>query len=123
GLLMAFTFVLVTRAPPYISVLRQRGAPFAVLDDGSVVNAVTVKVQNRRPEDARYDFELVDVDGGVVEIPGDAFEVGPQQTIGKPVLLKAPASSFPAGARNVIIRVRDEDGYKKDVKYRMMAPK
>lgn len=122
GLLMAFTFVLVTRAPAYISVLRQRGAPFAVLDDGSVVNAVTVKVQNRRPEDARYDFELVDVDGGKVEIAGEAFVVRPQETVGRPVLLKAPASSFPTGARNVIIRVRDEDGYEKDVKYRMMAP-
>ena len=122
GLLSAFMFVLLTRAPAYISILRQRGAPFAVLDDGSVVNAVTVKVQNRRPGDTAYDFELVDVDGGVVEISGEAFVVKPQETLGRPMLLKAPASSFPKGERDVTIRVTDEEGYTKDVKYRMIAP-
>ncbi|MCA9273589.1 MAG: cytochrome c oxidase accessory protein CcoG [Phycisphaerales bacterium] len=122
GLLSAFTFVLLTRAPAYISILRQRGAPFALLEDGSVVNAVTVKVQNRRPEDTEYAFELVDVDGGVVEISGEAFVVEPQETLGRPMLLKAPGSSFPTGERDVTIRVTDEAGYTKDVKYRMIAP-
>ncbi len=122
GLLAAFTFVLLTRSPAYISILRQRGAPFAVLEDGSVVNAVTVKVQNRRPGESAYSFSLVDVDGGVVEISGEAFVVGSQETLGRPMLLKAPASSFPQGERDVTIRVTDDDGYAKDVKYRMIAP-
>lgn len=122
GLLSAFVFVLVTRAPAYVSVLRQRGAPFAVLGDGSVVNAVTVKVQNRRPEDSAYSFELLGVDGGVVEISGEAFVVEPMETLGRPMLLRAPGASFPGGARDVTIRVRDENGFRKDVKYRMVAP-
>lgn len=122
GLLSAFTFVLVTRAPAYVSVLRQRGAPFAVLGDGSVVNAVTVKVQNRRPTETGYTFELLGVDGGVVELSGEAFVVESRETLGRPMLLKAPGASFPTGARDVTIRVRDGQGFEKDVQYRMVAP-
>jgi len=38
------------------------------------------------------------------------------------MLLRAPGESFPGGARDVTIRVSDEKGFQKDVKYRMVAP-
>lgn len=122
-LFSGFLFVLLTRAPAYVSVLRQRGAPYAVLEDGSVVNAVMMKVQNRRPDEASFTFSLVDVDSGAVEVPGEAFTVVPQETVSRPMLLRAPISSFPAGSRDVTIRVTDSQGFQKDITYRMMAPK
>ncbi len=122
GLLSAFVFVLVTRAPAYISIIRQRGAPYTVLEDGSVVNAVTVKIQNRSKEDAAFTFVLADIDGGAIELADDAFVVRPLETLKRPMLLKAPASSFPGGAQSVTIRVIGGDGYEKELKYRMIAP-
>ena len=122
GLVSAFMFVLVTRAPAYISILRQRGLPYTLLDDGSVVNVVTVKVQNRMPEDALFTFALSDVEGGQVELTDEAFVVRPMETVSRSMLLKAPATSFPGGDRDVTIRVIGEEGYEKSVKYRMVAP-
>lgn len=122
-LFSGFLFVLITRAPAYVSVLRQRGAPYAVLEDGSVVNSVTMKVQNRRPDESLYTFSLVDLESGVVEVPGEAFTVVPRETVSRPMLLKAPSSSFPSGSRDVTIRITDNEGFEKDVTYRMMAPR
>ena len=116
-----FMFILLTRSPAYVSVIREKGAPFALVD-GRVVNAVMLKVQNRTQDEVVYSFSLPDVDSGVVEVPGEPFVVGSMETVSRPVRLAAPLESFSTGARDILVRVTDGEGLEKDVKYRMMAP-
>lgn len=116
-----FVFILLTRSEAYVSIIRQRGAPFALVD-GDVVNAVTLKVQNRTPVDVEYTFTLPDVEAGEVEIPGEAFVVSSRETVSRPVRLVAPLGSFKTGARDIVVRVSDGQGFESDVTYRMMAP-
>jgi len=116
-----FLFVLLTRSPAYVSVIRERGAPYALLD-GIVVNAVTLKVQNRTPDEVVYTFTLPGVESGVVEIPGDPFVVGSRETVSRPVRFAVALGSFPDGARNIVLRISDGQGFEQDIKYRMMAP-
>jgi cytochrome c oxidase accessory protein FixG len=120
-LLAGFLFVLLTRSAAYVSVIRQRGAPFALVD-GDVVNAVTLKVQNRTPDEAVYSFSLPGVESGAVEIPGEPFAVGSRETVSRPVRFVAPLGSFAGGARDIVVRISDGHGFEHDIKYRMMAP-
>ncbi|HED53703.1 MAG TPA: cytochrome c oxidase accessory protein CcoG [Phycisphaerales bacterium] len=117
-----FAFVWVTRSPAFVTIMRSYGAPFTVMDDGTVTNAVNVKIQNRTPTVASYTLELVDIEGGTVVASGDEYIVGPQETVERPMLLEAPVSAFPDGPRMVTIKVSDGKGFEKLIQYRMMGP-
>ena len=122
GLASLFAFVWFTRSPAFVTIMRSQGAPFAVMADGTVTNAVKVKIQNRTPTVASYTLELIDIDGGTVAASGDDYIVKPQETVERPMLLTAPGSAFPDGPQMVTIRISDGKEFEKLVKYRMMGP-
>jgi cytochrome c oxidase accessory protein FixG len=99
----AMVYQLATRSTATISALHERNPPFVVLSDGSIRNAYTVRIANKRPD--KRDFAMT-VEGPrgaeieVVNVPATAdwrpiVEVGPDQTREIRVLVTLPRETPP----------------------------
>jgi cytochrome c oxidase accessory protein FixG len=84
----AMLFQLATRATATISVLHERNPMFVTLRDGSIRNAYTVRIANKRPEPRPFALTVDGPVGAQIEAVGVAatadwrpvVEVGPDQT-------------------------------------------
>ncbi|MEM8758694.1 MAG: FixG Ig-like domain-containing protein, partial [Planctomycetota bacterium] len=122
-LLAAFVVLLVTRAPAFVSVLRGPGAPYAVLEDGSVTNPAKIKIQNRTGESVSYTMTVSNAEGGLVRSMEPAVVVEPGETVSEPVLLSVPRSVFTGGRFEAAVTITGADGFEKTVPHEMMGPK
>jgi cytochrome c oxidase accessory protein FixG len=97
---------LGTRAETEITVLRGRGAPFTVGQDGSVVNQVRLKIANRGPVARSYAIALEGADAATLIAPINPFPVPAHRTAETSLFVTLPPGAFDAGRRDVILRVR-----------------
>ncbi|QOV88407.1 4Fe-4S dicluster domain-containing protein [Humisphaera borealis] len=104
-------FLLLTRSPVDVVVLRGPGQPFLVLADDQIANVLRVKLTNRTDESQRLVMTVVGAEGirgvasqAVVELP-------PQQTWTESVEVFAPQSIFTGkGSTDVTVRVTSVTG-------------
>src|SRR5579864_7188272 len=96
-------FGLATRSPVVFEVLRDRNPTFVRLDDGSVRNGYTLKVDNRSFEPRRFQVTLAGLPGETLQTPGAAptsaplaITVAPNAVQSVRVLVKAPPAAVSA---------------------------
>ncbi len=65
----AMLYQLATRSTAAISVLHERNPLFVRLTDGSVRNAYTIRVSNKRPENRSFAITVQGVPGAVLTVP------------------------------------------------------
>ncbi|HUO11533.1 MAG TPA: cytochrome c oxidase accessory protein CcoG [Caulobacteraceae bacterium] len=97
---------LATRSPVVFEVLRDRNPTFVRLDDGSVRNGYTLKIDNRSFEPRHFQVTLAGLPGETMQTPGAKPAGGPIDVTVAPnevravrVLVKAPPASL--GARSI----------------------
>lgn len=114
--------MIVTREPAFVSVLRGPGLPFQVLPDGRVANVVKVKIHDRTRDGGSYRLSVVGVPGATIEGTDNlvTLTAGEQRT--DPMTLSLPAEAIPDGRVDLFIRVERDDGFTKDVPYRVLGP-
>ncbi|MGE3106868.1 MAG: cytochrome c oxidase accessory protein CcoG [Phycisphaerales bacterium] len=131
--LTGFLIALLSREPADVTVLRGLGAPFTEQGNGMIENAVRIKVVNRTDSPATYRFgaradhdaagEDANHAAGVrLVMPEEQVTLGPGATKMVFAVLEASIDLFERGAMPVRVMVRDESGFEKSVKYRMMGP-
>ena len=100
GLVSLLTYLLVTKSPTDVTVLRALGRPYLVLEDGRVENNLRLKITNRSATPQQYRVETtrpeIDVAASVEVIP---LRPGEMRT--EPIRLHAPRDLF-AAARGAI---------------------
>ena len=94
---------LATRSPVVLDVLRDRNPTFVRLDDGSVRNGYTLKIDNRSFERRAFRVTLAGLPGETLQTPGSPPTAGPISVAVEPnevrsvrVLVKAPPSTLTA---------------------------
>ena len=111
----AMLFQLATRSTASISVMHERNPSFVTLSDGSIRNAYSVRLANKRPD--RRDFAMT-IEGplgvkiDVVNVPATAdwrpiVEVGPDQTREVRVLVTIPRASLTEKSTLISIKAAD----------------
>ncbi|MCA9664610.1 MAG: cytochrome c oxidase accessory protein CcoG [Myxococcales bacterium] len=123
-----FGMALARKGDIELTVLRGIGAPFTLLDDGTVSNQLRIKIVNRSSKDERYSIALLGADGKKL---GDANFVVPQNPLpvaaGKrgvaSAFVTAPRAFYRGGVRAVQIEVKGAGGITARAKYRLLGPR
>ena len=118
----ALAYLLASKSPADVTVLRGIGSPFTMLPSGEVSNAIRVKVVNRTGEARTYQIDLLDMDGARVVAPANPLPVAPGQTETANLFIIAPSSELTGGSREVRFRISDGGGFQQDVPYRLLGP-
>ena len=103
---------LATRATVELNVQADRNPLFTRLSDGSIRNAYTVKILNKRPAAAFFDLAIEGMEGAVVDLVGaDASDIAvPADRLGSfRLLLTVPAAAIRDARTPLVIRVTDRE--------------
>jgi len=124
ALASVFAFVLGTKADFDAVLLRNKGQPYTVLDDGGVRNVFNVKLTNRADEAQPLRIELgPDAPAGTNVAPIEVqLEAGQMETV--TMLAIAPVMEFlqGGGQLEVTLRVTDAAGESRDIAGQMLGP-
>lgn len=122
AIVAAFMTVFLSSKTFDAVVLREPGNPHTITDDGQIRNILKLKLTNRT--DAAMTFQAV------AELPQDArlearedeLLVQPRETSTFHISVVAPHESFELGRANLQIRVENEAGVSRTIRFRMIGP-
>ncbi len=117
-----FVFLLVTKKPADVVVLRNLGSPFTLIGDGLVANSLKIKVTNRTDRPAEYRFHSDDKRIQRIELVENPLAVPPGESRTEGMLVIAPQSSFRAGMLTVTLEVEDGQGFEQLIECRLLGP-
>jgi cytochrome c oxidase accessory protein FixG len=116
------TFLLATKSPVDVPVLRNVGRPFVLTDRGEVENTMRVKITNRTDRAMPVTFAAVGRGDVRVVATNDRIDVKPGEAWTEPVQIIAPRGAFTLGALDVTIRVSGGERINIDRPCRLLGP-
>lgn len=122
AIVIALTFLLATKSPADVTILRGLGQPFVVAQDGAVENTLRVKMTNRTDHAMTLSFGVVNHPEIVLSASDGSVQLGAGQTSLEPVHVIAPPAAFIAGVLDVTLRISGDDGTKIDRPCRLLGP-
>lgn len=109
-LLSLLTLLIFTRQPFDAVLVRGKGLPFVVDQQGMVENTWIVKLTNRTDEPMTFNFSVDGRSDIQVATTRQVVQAEPREMISEPVRLIAPKSAFERGKINASIKVTDAKG-------------
>ena len=103
-------------------VLRQEGAPFTLLDDGSVSTPVRIKIENRAREPRTYRIELRDAGATRIISPCAEYRLEPGGRVVAPLFVISPRDGFTRGERAAQAVVSDDAGWSTTLAVTVLGP-
>ncbi len=122
ALLGFLVFLLATKSPADVTVLRQLTAPYVVLEDGTVRNQLRVKVVNRTESPQTYELKISGVEDSKILAPQFPLTVNALDSVTTPVFVTLPKDRFEGGAYNVKFMVSDGEGFETALPYMLLGP-
>ncbi|MDZ4755620.1 MAG: 4Fe-4S dicluster domain-containing protein [Phycisphaerae bacterium] len=119
GLLSGFVYLLVNRADAMIVQLRVQGVPYTVESDGSIVNVLRVRVDNRT--DFARTYTIVGGDGVVLREPVGLAVDGIASSEATLHILSRP-SDFVRGHRAITLQIRDDGAFAAEQSFGIAGP-
>ncbi len=117
-----FLSQLRSRTEADVWVLRQEGAPFTELPDGSVSTPVRIKIENRSNETRTYSIAVRDLAEAKVVMPRSSYQLAPGKPTVLPIFIESPVASFHHGRRNATVEVTDDHGWHKSLAITVLGP-
>lgn len=117
-----FAYVLGTKAPADITVLRGLGEPYVIEGDGSIANQVRVKIANRTSSDRRYTIHVGGIENGRVIAPDNPLPVASGRTESTTLFVLLPSAAFHDGEHAVAFSIDDGAGFRQTISYRLVGP-
>jgi cytochrome c oxidase accessory protein FixG len=119
-------FLIATKRPFDVIILRQRGLPYQVSTDGVVTNNVKFKLVNREDRPQRIRVRVVAPEGGTVLGLHDEVSLEPGQMRTFDAVLAAPRSAFytPTALAELLVTSTSESGSEstRRVRYPLVGP-
>ena len=120
--LVLFVTQVHGRTEADVWLLRQDGAPFTVLDDGTVSTPLRVKVENRGSEPRVYTLAVHDIPEAKIVMPRTSYTLAPRKLAVLPIFIESPASSFHRGRREATVEVSDDHGWTRTLAITVLGP-
>ena len=105
-----------------VTVLRNAGSPYSVLDSGQVANGLRLKITNRSDSTATYTFEFIDLPEGRIDLPDKSLTIAAGESLTTGFIVEAPAEAFVMGRRDSKLRVSDGKEYASITSVRLLGP-
>ncbi len=119
-----FLFILVTKAPADVTILRQAGMPFMLVESGQVQNTMRLKVVNRDNTTHSYTVSVKEPAGVTVAmVEGDTITLGPGESYTEPIRVLAHPGLFSDGRLSVTLTVTDGADYSEDTSFELLGPR
>ena len=115
-------FLLTTKSPADVTVLRNVGRPFVVTDAGLVENTMRVKITNRTDRAIVPVFSIVGRGDATVTPTNDRIKIAPTESWTEPVRIAAPRSAFVGGTLDVTLRVAAGEPIVIERRCRLLGP-
>jgi cytochrome c oxidase accessory protein FixG len=122
GFLGTFVFLLGTKAPADVTLLRGVGTPFSTDDQGRVVNQIRLRIANRGHTDRAYRIEISGAERGSVIVPVNPFPVQSGKTETTSFFVTLPGTAFSSGDVAIAVRVSDGAGFETEQSWRLLGP-
>lgn len=122
ALAVAFSFALKSKSDTDVRLLRGLGAPYTVMNDGRVSNALRVKVTNRREVDRDYAFEVTEPYAIELLLESNPFRVEPGEARTESIMVLFAPEVLDASGREITIRIHDGAEFEKDLRVRLFGP-
>lgn len=120
-LLTALIVVLSSAGVFEMELLRNPGAPFAVLDDGAVRSPVRLRIANRESNSQKYTIRVLEEDLTALA-PINPFPVEPNRTESTTLFITAPSASFTNGNRVMTVEVTSSSGATQQKTFQLLGP-
>lgn len=117
-----FLFLLGTKKPADVLLLRNYGNPFSVMEDGHIANSMQIKITNRTDVTASYTIQPADDHISRIELAENPLTIGPGESRTEGVLVVAPRSVFQTGSLDVHLSVSDGGQYEQQIACRLLGP-
>ncbi len=115
-------YLVTTRSPADVTVLRQLNAPFVLLDDGHVRNQLRVKIVNRTDQPRTYSLSMAGFETSDILAPQFPLTVAARGSATSPIFVHAPRDRFKQGSLAVAITVTDSTGLALSTPYVLLGP-
>ena len=118
-----FLFLLITKAPADVTVVRQTGKPFMMVPSGQVQNTMRLKIVNRDNRSHDYSVSVREPAGVSVQmVEGDTVTLSAGQSYTEPIRVLADPSMFRDGRLSVVLTVTDGEGFSTDEAFELKGP-
>jgi cytochrome c oxidase accessory protein FixG len=116
-----FLVALATRPRAEVTLLGAIGEPFTREPDGTVVNQVRIRVQNRSATAQRFELQLLGDSGARVLAPEFPLTVGGGKMASTSVFVMLPSAAFHDGEHRVRFRLSG-GGFREEYPLRLRGP-
>ncbi len=119
---VAFLVTLSQKKTADVTVMRNLGNPYTVLDGDRIANGIRIKITNRGKSDANYQIAPVNHPDAQISLADGIIAVaaGTSRTEGAQIIV--PRSAFVDGAFEAAIRVSDGSMFDQTITYRLHGP-
>ncbi len=118
----ALTYLLLTRSPADVAILRNIGRPFVVNPDGYVENTLRLKITNRTEKPQEYRISAVNSPDVRTLTESPTVRAAPGESVTEPLRVLAPARRFLLGHLDITLRVSGNDSFQTDQTCRLLGP-
>ncbi len=124
GLVVLLTSLVSNRPNADVTLLRNLGRPFLVLEDGLVENTMRLKLTNRTEALRSYTISAVTAQGLALTARANRAEVTlkPGETATEPLHVIAPAGAFLHGRIDATLTITDDLGWQTARTWRLLGP-
>lgn len=122
GLVSVLTTLVITKPSVDLTILRNAGRPFNLLEGAVVENALHLKITNRSSEARVYTVSIPDHPEIRIVSSNPNVALEPEQMVSEPLRLLIPRSSFRDGKLDIVMHLTGDDGRSVQRKYRLIGP-
>ena len=116
-------YLVTSKSPADVTVLRQLSAPFVLIDQDQVRNQLRIKVVNRTDEARVYSLAISSIDAQAIVAPQFPLKIRPRDTVTTPVFVTVPKARFTGGSLKVDVTVADDTGFSTSIPYMLLGPR
>jgi cytochrome c oxidase accessory protein FixG len=118
----AFGFLLLTRSPALVEVLRGGREPYRLLPNGDVANQQRVRITNQLDQPQRFTVEVASPKGATLVLSESPITVDPDRLVTVNAVATVPRSVFVDGQAPIRYLVRSDRGFSKEVDFLLLGP-
>jgi len=118
----AWIFIFMSKTTADVTLLRDLGSPFNILDNGRVASHVRVKITNRADADAQYTLSLAGLPQATLDAAENPVVVTANQARTLAFVIEVPANSFHNGLCDATLHISDGKTFSQDVAIRLLGP-
>ena len=123
ALISAFVYLLRTKAPADVLLIRGQGNPFTIVTDRQEINStVRMRLTNRTDETTTYLVEIVEPEGARID-GYSPLVLEPNDTDSSNFLIIAPFADFSDGEAEAVLRIFDESrSFEIEKTFKLLGP-